>query len=132
MYTSAEIFVSGMYDYEGNETPCMKTKEQLAEPVPYLDSDIEEADLRIIPHAVNVATNGHKCIVILSNDTDVLILVLYYWRLIHGKGVEEVWMRAGTGDSTRFIPVHILAAELGSLCQVLPARHCLTGCDVTS
>ena len=47
--------------------------------------------------------------------------------------LNELWVKAGVGDSTRFIPLHTLAIRLWQdLCQVLPAVHALTGCDFTS
>ena len=48
-------------------------------------------------------------------------------------GIEELWVTAGIRDSSRYIPVHILALQLGEpTCNVLPAVHTLTGCDYTS
>lgn len=47
--------------------------------------------------------------------------------------LEELWVKAGVGDSTRYVPLHILFERLGcQLCAVLPAVHSLTGCDITS
>ena len=46
-------------------------------------------------------------------------------------GIEELWVRAGMGDTTRYVPLHILFQRLGgSLCAVLPAVHSLTGYDI--
>ena len=41
-------------------------------------------------------------------------------------------MRAGVSDLTTYIPLHSLAKNLGSLCDVLPASYALTGSDITS
>ena len=41
-------------------------------------------------------------------------------------------MRAGVGDSTRYIPLHLIFERKPELCSVLPAIHILTGCDTTS
>ena len=42
-------------------------------------------------------------------------------------------MRAGVGDSTRYVPLHTLFGCIGRpLCAVLPAIHSFTGCDITS
>ena len=42
-------------------------------------------------------------------------------------------LKAGSGDSTRYIPLHSLTSHAGSdLCKVLPALHTLTACDYTS
>ena len=49
------------------------------------------------------------------------------------ENLKELWVRAGVGDSTRYVPLHTLYDRLGSnLCSVLPAVHSLTGCDMTS
>ena len=47
--------------------------------VPDLDLKIEEADLRLILHAFHAAQTGTKRIVVLSQDTDVLVLCLHSW-----------------------------------------------------
>ena len=42
-------------------------------------------------------------------------------------------MRGGCGKTVRYIPLHILHERQGQdVCNVLPALHCLTGCDATS
>ena len=49
------------------------------------------------------------------------------------EGLQELWVKAGRGNTTRFVPLHILHERLGTrICTVLPALHCLTGCDITS
>ena len=44
----------------------------------------------------------------------------------------ELWMCAGVGDSTRYIPLHLISERKPELCSVLPAIHILTGCYTTS
>ena len=69
----------------------------------------------------------------LSNDTDVFVLLMFYWQTLQQQGLKELWIKAGVGETTRFVPVHSLAASCGvDYCQVLPAIHSLTGCDYTS
>ena len=41
-------------------------------------------------------------------------------------------MRAGVGDSTRYIPLHLISERKPELFSVLPAIHILTGCYTTS
>ena len=36
-------------------------------------------------------------------------------------------MRAGLGDTTRYVLLHILGGKVPNLCKVLPAAHALTG-----
>ena len=44
---------------------------------PELDNKTEEADIPIIQHAAHAVANGAKRLVILSADTDILVLSLY-------------------------------------------------------
>ena len=101
---------------------------------PDLDTDHEEADIRIIPHAVDVVR--HSCmtwIVILSSDTDVFVAAMYFYHLLAVNKLAELWLRGGVGDKTRFIPLHVIAVKVGkAMCEVLPATHTLTCCDNTS
>ena len=47
-------------------------------------------------------------------------------------GLAELWFKGGVGDSTRYVPLHILYMRLGGqFCLILPAIHSLTGCDIT-
>ena len=98
-----------------------------------LDQNIEEADLKTVVHALHATKDGSKRLVMLSIDTDVFILLVHYWRELKAQGLEELWIKTGTVDSSRYVPIHTLAAQLGQeLCQVLPAVHSLTGCDYCS
>ena len=65
-----------------------------------------------------------------SPDTDVAVLCVYAYNLIHA---QQLWFRTGVKDKVRFLPVHRLAEKLGKdLCSLLPSFHVLTGCDSTS
>ena len=90
-------------------------------------------DARVVPHVMHAVTHGISRIIVLSADTDVFVLMVFYWNVLHSHGLSELWVKAGAGDSTRFIPIHVLAAQIGeNVCQFLPAVHVLTGCDYTS
>ena len=48
-------------------------------------------------------------------------------------GCGELWFRTGFKHRIRYIPVHKIAARLGTqLCKAIPAFHTLKGCDSTS
>ena len=67
----------------------------------------------------------------ISNDTDVIVALLYHMQMFLRWNLHELWVRSG--DTTRYIPLHSLYGCLGDqLCRVLPALHSLTGCDITS
>jgi len=63
---------------------------------PELNADIEEADLKTILYALYLMLfmpqNGSKRLVVLSLDSDVLILLLYYW-----SELKSLWIKAGVG-----------------------------------
>ena len=49
------------------------------------------------------------------------------------KGLVEIWMKYGTGEGERLIPMHILGNIIKpKLCKIILKAHILTGCDVTS
>ena len=113
--------------------PCYSVENGLKSEIKELCTDIEEADARLIPHSMHAVKNGVKRLVVMSSDADIFVLLMYYWDILHSKGLLELWLRAGSADSTRHIPIHSLASNIGlDICSVLPALHALTGCDYTS
>ena len=98
-----------------------------------LTNQLEEADVRIIPHIEKAIKNESKRIVVLSNDTDVFALLLHYSHSFFALGMTELWVKYVMGESSRYIPIHIMANKIGPIeCSVLFKAHILTGCDVTS
>ena len=61
-----------------NGIQCIQYKEGITSNKDILDKPIEEADLRIITHIGNSIQSKNTRIVLISNDTDVLVLVLYF------------------------------------------------------
>ena len=105
------------------------TKDKLQQ----LKSQVEEADLRIPMHVLDCVREGYKICLVISNDTDVAIALLYHLTTFLQEGLHELWVRVGRGNITHILPLHTLHARLGSrMCSVLPALHSLTGCDITS
>lgn len=90
---------------------------------------IEEADLRIIPHIMHALKEGYQQVIVASNDTDVLVLLLHFVKFFRENGLHALWLRK---SSKECIPLHVLAQKLGSLCDVILSVHFLTGSDVTS
>ena len=58
--------------------------------------------------------NGIERVIIYSNDTDVVVYLLYYVHQFKDLGIKELWIKYGNGDSTRYIPIHKLADVMGS------------------
>ena len=114
-----------------NYIPCYKLN--LPEVITELNVDFEEADIRLLPHAKYAVEKGSGKVVVLSNDTDVIVGFIYHYHDLSCIGLKELWVRVGVGKTTQLIPTHTLAYNLGSsLSNKIPAMHCLTGHDANS
>ena len=101
--------------------------------MPELNSKIEEADQRLIPHIHYSITQGAERSVVISNDTDVFALLIHYLPDFLGLGLQELWIMFGVGDKTRFLPLHLLLYKIGvPKCKVIYKAHILNGSDSTS
>ena len=130
--SSLKVFVSG-FSRESVEVPCLYCRDGYCRDIPDLCIDIEEADTRIIPHAVHVVEHGIHRLVVLSPDTDVYVLLIFYLDVLYEKGLYELWLKAGSGNSTKYIQIYYLTSDKRTdLCKVLRAVITLTGCDYTS
>ncbi|CAH1109282.1 unnamed protein product [Psylliodes chrysocephalus] len=67
---------------------------------------------------------------ILSSDTDIIIMALYYFRTIEVIGIKELWIKVGAGATKRNVPLYVRCGT--ETCSVLPALFHLTGADYTS
>ena len=99
---------------------------------PELNSEIEEADARLIPQVKSALLGGSAKIVVSSTDTDVLVLLVHYFESFSDQAI-KYGTYFGAGDRARYIPVYSLVHNLGkSRASSLLAAHILSGCDVTS
>jgi hypothetical protein len=100
---------------------------------PELDLELEEADTLLVLHAAHAVEAGASRIVVLTSDTDVVVLMVHFCHQLQHQGLQELWVKAGASSKVRYIPVHTLVTKLEpDTCKVLPAVHILTGCDYTS
>ena len=101
--------------------------------VPELNSKIEEADQRLIPHIHYSISQGAKRSVVISNDTDASASLIHYLPDFLGLGLQEIWIMFGIDDKTRFLPLHLSLYKIGvPKCKVIYKAHILTGADSTS
>ena len=70
----------------------------------------EEADTRLMIHALDASLRGHQRIKIRTNDTDVIVLAL---SVVSTLPVDEFWITYGSGKSVQHMPVHVVASSLG-------------------
>lgn len=93
----------------------------------HLCSSQEEADTRMILHALEAKARGYERIIITSSDTDVLLLLMAFQPQLP----EEVWMKSGTSKYRRYIAGHKIDCP-DDVRDSLLAFHAITGCDSTS
>jgi len=95
--------------------------------VDFLKASHEEADTRMILHAVNSNTDS---IVVMTRDTDVVLLLAHHFAKMK---CSYLWVMSGTARDTKYIPVHDICQKLSAdQVTTLMAFHAITGCDSTS
>ena len=72
--------------------------------------------------------------VVISNDTDVIIYCLTFENKCPVNGCKEIWVRFGVGEKNMGIPIHVLANKLGDQLSslIILKTHLVTGCDEAS
>ena len=96
--------------------------------VVHLRSSQEEADTKIILHAVDASSRGATEINIHSPDTDVFVLALRRYPQL----CSDVRFVTGTGQRHRVIHLKHVVQALGSTkVAALPGLHALSGADIT-
>ena len=114
---------------------CTKGTDVIANSDSEIETDIapcnhEEADTRLILHALHCAKHGHRRILIRSVDTDVVVLSI---AAFHALSIDQLWIAFGVKKHYRYIAIHAIANKLGlENSRALPFFHALTGCDTTS
>ena len=87
----------------------------------------EEADVIMISYVLDAAKAGKECIRVLSDDTDVFILLVYWvWKT----GMDMiVQMQKWNGI---VLNINNTVINLGNKCQNILGVHALSGCDTVS
>ena len=107
------------------ETCFKRTTDEWVE-VAELQSTQEEADTRLLSHALHAARTGSKVVIVSSEDTNVRLVCLAFQKDI----TCSIYQKCGTQKSTRFAEISKLAWSLGdSICDSLTGLHAFTGCD---
>ena len=94
-------------------------------------SNHEEADTRMFLHLFGAVVGGHKKVLIIANDSDIIVLGVRAFALT--SRLEELWIAYSTGANRRYVAIHEVVASLGQVRSLaLPGFHVFTGCDTTS
>ena len=106
-------------DFSSKDISLIKPKDSVAQH--------EEADVNLIFFMLQSQQNGASVIRILSDDTDVFILLVYWvWK----KNVQsQIQMERWDGS---ILNINSTVQFLGQKCEGLLAMHALSGCDSTS
>lgn len=96
--------------------------------VTHLASTQEEADTKIILHAVDATANGATSVRIHSPDTDVLVLAIRRFPSF----CRDTSFVTGTGEHRRVIQLEPIYKALGpNKAAALPGFHAFSGADIT-
>ena len=94
-----------------------------------LDSSQEEADTRLLVHAAHVARSKFVVVIIVSEDTEVLVLCLAFKSFIPS----SMFIKCSSQTRVKYLRVSSIVERIGaSTCKSLPGFHTFTGCDTVS
>lgn len=120
-YDGLHVVIGGGFR---EETKVVSSKN---EDVSHLESNHEEADTRIVFHAL---CSGFDSVVVSARDTDIILLLIHHFHRFSGK---ELWVKTGTEVKPKYIPIHEIVKTLSiQEKENILAFHAITGCDVTS
>ena len=80
-----------------------------------LMSNHEKADARILLHAINAVQIGHGRLMIVSPDTDALVLLCHFIFNM----CSEVWMQMKTTNQHMFLPIHKIKLDRNTRINLL-------------
>ena len=66
---------------------------------------------------------GCKKAVVISNDVDTVVLLLYYVGMCNESGLHELWIQYGMGDRRRMLSLHLIREKLGDAMCCILLRH---------
>ena len=101
----------------------------MAERLTDLDSSQEEADTRLMSHAAHAARSRFVAIIIVSEDTDILVVCLAFKSHVQS----SMFIKCGSQTTVKYLDVSRIVERIGaSTCKSLPGFHTFTGCDTVS
>ena len=90
----------------------------------------KKAGTRIFEHIPNASVSGSTRVLVRTVGTDVAVIAVALFMKFN---LKELWLWFGTGNNQRYIPMHLIAENLGSAkLYSLPLFHALAGCDQVS
>ena len=90
----------------------------------------EEADVIIVQQAVGLANQGLKCIKVICDDTDVFVLLMYYYHSC--KLTCQLLMGACSRSTWTVIDIGATSKKHSNMVPEILAAHALSGCDAVA
>ena len=117
--------------YKNTSLVSQPSCSELDQHVPTRPCEAEEADQRLVRHALNIIANGYTNVLVRTIDTDVLILLVSYISQQQiGDGVN---IHAFLINSDKFYNIRTIIDSLGpDICRALPFFYAFSGCDTVS
>ena len=108
---------------------CYQLSSGVVQPISELESTQEEADTRMLLHSLHAARSRFASVVIVSEDTDVLVLLLAFKSFIPS----SVFIKCGSQTRVKYIEVSRIVESVGAtVCRSLLGFHAFSGCDTVS
>ena len=98
---------------------CWKITEHSSHEVDELASSQEETDTRLLRHVKHEAGHGYQIVIVVSEDTDVFILLLAFAKDIPAILYQKRRSRTGA----QFVEISQLRLSLGNVCGALSGLH---------
>ena len=97
-------------------------------------SNLEEADARIILHLIDAVQNGFERICIRTVDSDVIcIIIAHFERLLQLNSKIQISVSFATGKDLRLLDINaMVSANSPDMQRYILMFHTFTGCDTTS
>ena len=98
-----------------------------------LQLPFEEADMWLISHIQwDVINFLRYSVTVISDDTDVLVLMLFYFKKFSRQGLRELYQK-DRGSDKRMRPIHTMSPNIEErFCRTLLKAHLGTGADYQS
>ena len=99
----------------------------MAERLTDLDSSQEEADTRLLSHAAHAARSRFVAIIIVSEDTDILVVCLAFKSHVQS----SMFIKCSSQTTVKYLDVSRIVERIGASTS-LPGFHTFTGCDAVN
>ena len=109
-----------------SEEKWWKITGESVEEVPELTSSQEQADTRLLLHASHASQEGHRAVIVVTEDRDVFVLLLSFCRAMN----TTILQMCGSSTRTKVIDMKKITTVLGE--DTCIGVHAFTGCDSVS